>query len=78
VDWHPLNVDTALVGSSARHRWAEAGSVDVSAFYDEPMLFNPPLSEEWMGPFWLADIRPRREASTRPAGARTGAARCWG
>ena len=78
VDSHPLNVDAALVGSSARHRWGEAGSVDVSAFCDQPMLFNPALSEELMGPFWLANIRPRRKASTRPAGARTGAARCWG
>ena len=63
VDSHPLNVDTALVGVvGARHRWAEAGSVDVAAFCDEPMLFNPAVSEEWMAPFWLADIRPRREA----------------
>jgi hypothetical protein len=63
VDSQPLNVDTARVGVvGARHRWAEAGSVDVGAFCDEPMLFNPALSEEWMGPFWLADIRPRRDA----------------
>jgi hypothetical protein len=26
------------------------------------MLFNPAVSEEWMAPFWLADIRPRRDA----------------
>ena len=63
VDSHPLNVDTARVGVvGGRHRWAEAGSVDVGAFCDEPMLFNPAVSEEWMGPFWLADIRPRRDA----------------
>jgi DNA-binding transcriptional LysR family regulator len=63
VDSHPLNVDTALVGVvGARHRWAEAGSVDVGVFCDEPMLFNPTLSPEWMDPFWLADIRPRRDA----------------
>ncbi len=63
VDSHPLNVDTALIGVvGARHRWAEAGSIDVGAFCDEPMLFNPAVSEEWMGPFWLADIRPRRDA----------------
>ncbi len=63
VDSHPLNVDTALAGVvGARHRWAEAGSVDVGAFCDEPMLYNPALSEEWMAPFWLADIRPRRDA----------------
>jgi DNA-binding transcriptional LysR family regulator len=48
VDSHPLNVDTALIGVvGARHRWAEAGSVDVGVFCDEPMLFNPALSEEW-------------------------------
>ena len=63
VDSHPLKVDTARVGVvGVRHRWAQAGSVDVGAFCDEPMLFNPTLSEEWMGPFWLADIRPRRDA----------------
>ena len=63
VDSRPLNVDTELVGVvGVRHRWAEAGSVDVGAFCDEPMLFNPAVSEEWMGPFWLADIRPRRDA----------------
>ena len=63
VHSHPLNVDTALVGVvGARHRWAETGSVDVGAFCDEPMLFNPAISEEWMAPFWLADIRPRRDA----------------
>ena len=51
VDSHPLNVDTALVGIvGAHHRWAEAGSVDVGVFCDEPMLFNPAVSEEWMGP----------------------------
>ena len=63
VDSHPLNVDTARVGVvGARHRWAEAGSVDAGVFCDEPMLFNPAVSEEWMGPFWLADLRPRRDA----------------
>jgi DNA-binding transcriptional LysR family regulator len=63
VDSRPLNVDTELVGVvGARHRWADAGSVDVGAFCDEPMLFNPAVSEQWMRPFWLADIRPRRDA----------------
>lgn len=63
VDSHLLSVDTALVGVvGARHRWADAGSVDVGVFCDEPMLFNPAVSEEWMSPFWLADIRPRRDA----------------
>jgi DNA-binding transcriptional LysR family regulator len=63
VDSHPLNIDTALLGVvGTSHRLAEAGSVDVGEFCDEPMLFNPTVSEEWMGPYWLADIRPRREA----------------
>jgi DNA-binding transcriptional LysR family regulator len=63
VDSRPLNVDTELVGVvGVRHRWADAGSVDVGAFCDEPMLFNPAVSEQWMRPFWLADIRPRRDA----------------
>ena len=63
VDSRPLSVDTELIGVvGARHRWADAGSVDVGAFCDEPMLFNPAVSEQWMRPFWLADIRPRRQA----------------
>src|SRR6202020_1810687 len=53
VDSRPLNVDTELGGvGGVRHRWADAGSVDVGAFCDEPMLFNPAVSEQWMRPFW--------------------------
>jgi DNA-binding transcriptional LysR family regulator len=63
VDSRPLKVNTELVGLvGARHRWADAGSVDVGAFCGEPMLYNPAVSEQWMGSFWLADIRPRRDA----------------
>ena len=31
-------------------------------FSDEPMLFNPSAPPEWMAPFWLEDVRPRRAA----------------
>ena len=63
VDSRPLNVDTELVGLvGARHQWADAGAVDVGAFCAAPMLYNPAVSDQWMRSFWLADIRPRRDA----------------
>ncbi len=59
----PLSVNCPLIGVvAAAHPLAEAGSVPVEKFCDEPMLYNPALPPEWMEPFWLADIRPRREA----------------
>lgn len=51
---------TGVVG--VRHRLAEAGEVDAGDFVDETMLFNPAVPEEWMSPFWLGDLRPRRDA----------------
>jgi DNA-binding transcriptional LysR family regulator len=59
----PLRASCPLVGVvSAVHPLAEAGSVGVEEFCEEPMLYNPTLAAEWMDPFWLADVRPRREA----------------
>lgn len=59
----PLSVGCPLVGVvAAGHPLAGAGSVAVEEFCDEPMLYNPTLAAEWMDPFWLADVRPRREA----------------
>ena len=63
VESVPLSVGCPLIGVvSAVHPLAEAGSVAAEEFCNEPMLFNPALAPEWMDPFWLADIRPRREA----------------
>lgn len=45
-----------------RHELAEAEEVDAGDFVDETMLFNPAVPEEWMTPFWLGDLRPRRDA----------------
>lgn len=45
-----------------RHGLAEAEEVDAGDFVDQTMLFNPAVPEEWMTPFWLGDLRPRREA----------------
>ena len=57
----PLAAD--LIGVvSATHPLAGAGAVEVGVFSDEPLLFNPTVPSEWMNPFWLADIRPRRAA----------------
>jgi DNA-binding transcriptional LysR family regulator len=63
VESTPLSVGCPLIGVvAAVHPLAEAGSVAVEDFCDEPMLYNPAISAEWMDPFWLADVRPRREA----------------
>jgi hypothetical protein len=56
-------VGSALIGVvAARHRLADAGSIDVEQFCEEPMLYNPAVPEEWMAPFWLADLRSKHEA----------------
>ena len=47
---------------SDTHPLAEAGEVEVEVFCEEPMLFNPALPAAWMEPYWLAGVRPRREA----------------
>jgi hypothetical protein len=59
----PLMASSGLIGVvGPHHPFAEAGSIAAAAFCEEPMLYNPAIPEEWMDPFWLADIRPRREA----------------
>ena len=59
----PLPLAADLIGVvSATHPLAETGAVEVGVFSDEPLLFNPTVPSEWMNPFWLADIRPRRAA----------------
>lgn len=59
----PLPISGDLIGVvPVGHRLAEAGAVDVGVFSEEPILFNPNVPAEWMNPFWLADIRPRRSA----------------
>jgi DNA-binding transcriptional LysR family regulator len=63
VDSHPTQVGTELIGVvPARHRLAEAGSIDVEQYCEEPMLYGPDLPEEWMAPFWLAGLRSKHEA----------------
>jgi DNA-binding transcriptional LysR family regulator len=63
VESHPTQVGTALIGVvAARHRLADAGSIDVEQFCEEPMLYSPAVPEEWMAPFWLADLRSKHEA----------------
>ena len=63
VESHPTQVGTELIGVvAARHRLAEAGSIDVEQFCEEPMLYSPDIPEEWMAPFWLAGLRSKHEA----------------
>lgn len=59
----PLPIAADLIGVvPVGHQLAESGAVDVGVFSEEPILFNPNVPAEWMNPFWLADIRPRRSA----------------
>ncbi len=63
VESHPAQAGTELIGVvAARHRLADAGSIDVEQFCEEPMLYSPAVPEEWMAPFWLADLRSKHEA----------------
>lgn len=63
VDTFPLSITSARIGLvGAEHRFAEAEAVDVEVFSDEVMRYSPLVPAEWMSLFWLADIRPRREA----------------
>ncbi|MEU9885921.1 LysR family transcriptional regulator [Sphaerisporangium sp. NPDC051011] len=59
----PLTAVSARIGVvAARHTLADSDAVNVEDFSEEPILYNPAISEEWMNQFWLADVRPRREA----------------
>lgn len=49
-----------LVG--LQHALADAGSVEVADYLEQRMIFNPSVPVEWMSPFWLGDIRSRRDA----------------
>ena len=63
VDSIPLSVTSRRIGVvGERHHLADAGAVDVAVFAAEPMLFNPRAPAAWMSPFWLEDVRSRREA----------------
>ena len=63
IDSIPLGVTSRRIGVvGERHPLAEAGTVDVDVFAAEPMLFNPRAPAAWMSPFWLEDVRSRREA----------------
>jgi DNA-binding transcriptional LysR family regulator len=65
----PLPLAADLIGVvPASHPLAEVGAVEVGVFCDEQLLFNPTVPPEWMNPFWLADIRPRRAARLIEAG----------
>ncbi len=63
VDSIPLPTRSARIGLiSARHPLAGAREVPVVRFCEHSLLYNPAIPEEWMQPFWLADVRCRREA----------------
>jgi DNA-binding transcriptional LysR family regulator len=63
VESFPLPITSARIGAvSARHPLADACEVDVAQFCEHALLYNPDVPVEWMRPFWLEDIRSRREA----------------
>lgn len=70
-----LRLSSRRVGVvGVRHPLAEAGVVDAAEFVDERILYNPAVPEEWMKPFWLGDVRSRRQARLMPIDARDQAA----
>ncbi|MFI7029560.1 LysR family transcriptional regulator [Microbispora rosea] len=63
VESFPLPITSARMGVvAARHPFADAGTMNVEDFIEQPMLYIPAVAEEWMNQFWLADMRSRREA----------------
>jgi hypothetical protein len=63
VDSVPLQLASARIGLiSARHPLAGALEVGVGEFCEHSLLYNPAISDEWMRPFWLADVRSRADA----------------
>jgi DNA-binding transcriptional LysR family regulator len=71
VESVPLQVTSDLIGIvAAEHPLAGAEALAVEEFSEQPMLYNPAVVPEWMEPFWLADVRPRREARLVPCAAR--------
>ena len=70
IDSVLLDVSNPIIGVvGTAHPLAEAASVQATVFCEETLLFNPALPPEWMDPFVLADIRPRREAHLVEFGA---------
>jgi DNA-binding transcriptional LysR family regulator len=60
---HPLPLlDRRIALVSSRHELAGAGTVSAEDLCEHPMLFGLNVPADWMAPFWLADVRPRREA----------------
>jgi DNA-binding transcriptional LysR family regulator len=63
VDSYPLAMTSARIGVvAARHPLADAETMNVENFSEQPFLYSPDLADEWMNQFWLGDVRPRREA----------------
>jgi DNA-binding transcriptional LysR family regulator len=49
-----------------RHPLAGAPTVTADELAGLPLMYNPHAPPEWMEPFWLADVRPRRDARLVP------------
>lgn len=63
----PLPVTAARLGVvSMRHELADAGAVDVEAYGEHRLLWNPTIAPEWMCPFWLGDLRISTDAKLTP------------
>lgn len=64
VDSVPLQLTSDRIGvvSTRHHPLAGALEVAVTEFCEHSLLYNPAVPDEWMSPFWLADVRCRAEA----------------
>ncbi|WP_432877275.1 LysR family transcriptional regulator [Kribbella sp. CA-245084] len=70
VESSPMAVTANRVGVvHAHHPLADAGAMRAEQLCEELMVFNPAAPAEFMDPFWLSDIRPRREARLLEVGA---------
>jgi DNA-binding transcriptional LysR family regulator len=59
----PLSVtDARMALVPPHHPLADASVVTAEEAAEYPMLYSTAPPSEWMEPFWLADLRPRREA----------------
>jgi len=63
----PLPVtDTRFALVRGNHPLADAPSVTADELAGLPLMYNTLAPPEWTEPFWLADVRPRRDARLVP------------
>lgn len=58
----PLVAVARVLAVHVNSPFADADHVQQSEVFELPLLYDPDLSQEFMAPFWLGDLRPRSEA----------------